>query len=79
MKRNFQLSFITLIIFTVLTLEVIGDMSIEGKRCFATLKEKDCCDDECRSLCHKKNPKGYGKCLKSVGGKIICLCSYNCR
>ncbi|XP_019083139.1 PREDICTED: putative defensin-like protein 137 [Camelina sativa] len=81
MKRNFQLSFVTLIIFTVLMLGVMGDMSIGGKRCWATLdlKDKKCVYEECKSMCLKKNPKGHGACLKSFGGKINCLCGYNCR
>jgi len=57
---------------------VVGNMSVDQKRCWATLKENNCVHDECRSMCLKKNPKGHGRCIKSSKGRIICLCGYDC-
>ncbi|CAA0371471.1 unnamed protein product [Arabidopsis thaliana] len=78
MKKYFQPSFVILIIFTVLVLGVVGNMSVDQKRCWATLKENNCVHDECRTMCLKKNPKGHGRCIKSSQGRIICLCGYDC-
>ncbi|EOA29025.1 hypothetical protein CARUB_v10025279mg [Capsella rubella] len=80
MKRNFQPSFVILVIFIVLMIGAVGSMSFEIKLCWAPLKLKDnnCDYNECRSMCLKKNPKGHGRCIKSFQERIICLCGYPC-